>query len=403
MVRCALLFLPYLVLGQTGWPQFGGPNRDFTAPAGALPKEWPAGGPKTLWKRALGEGYSGIAVVDGLLYTMYLRGDQDVTVAADVRTGKTLWEHATSRRTVRSLDYSSGKGPHSTPLVAGGRVFVVNTVGHAYALDAKSGKEVWNIDLWKESTTELDRGYAASPIAWKDNILLPVGGEGKAMVALRQNDGWQVWQRGDSEGSYSSPLLFDFAGSKQVLTFFGRDIAGMSPDTGDHLWSHPHKTDYDLNVSPPLTGPDGIIVMSSAYSGGSRAVQLKNDGGRLTASEVWNQGRFRIHHNNGLRIGDAVYGSSGDFGPAPMTAVNVKDGRILWQDRTFGKCAMIQAGDRTLLLSEEGELALAVLSREGMKVLGKSQVAASNAWTAPAVANTTIFVRDRQSLMALTF
>lgn len=404
-MRAGLLFVvPFLLAGQSDWPQFGGPNRDFTLPPGALPAEWPSSGPKIVWRRPLGEGYSGIAVSGDTLYTMYLRGNDDMTIAADTRSGKTLWEHVSTRQTSRNLDYSSGKGPHTTPVVTGGRVFVVNTVGHVYALDAKSGKELWNVDLWKDATTtELDRGYAASPIAWKDTLLLPLGGKGKGLVALRQKDGWQVWQRGDWTGTYSSPVLLDFAGSKQLLTFFGREIAGVDPDNGNPLWSHPHKTDYDLNVSPPLIGTDGIVVISSAYSGGSRAVQLSADGSRTRASEIWNQRRFRMHHHAGLRLGDVVYGSSGDFGPAPMTAVNVKDGRILWQDRAFGKAALVHSGDRTLLLSEDGELALVTLSPEGMKVLGRSTVLTSNAWTAPSVSGGVIYLRDRREAIALRF
>ena len=39
--------------------------------------------PKTLWKRALGDGYSAIAVEHGVLYTAYRQGDNDVTIALD--------------------------------------------------------------------------------------------------------------------------------------------------------------------------------------------------------------------------------------------------------------------------------------------------------------------------------
>src|SRR5262245_48210146 len=89
-----------------GWPQWGGPNRDFKTTATGLAATWPAGGPRELWSRPLGDGYSGIVVEGGTLYTMYravkgARGAQraaltgagpgpEVVAALDTATGKTV-------------------------------------------------------------------------------------------------------------------------------------------------------------------------------------------------------------------------------------------------------------------------------------------------------------------------
>ena len=53
------------------WPQWGGPNRDFTVTAPRLADAWPAGGPKRLWTRPLGAGHSSIVADGDRLYTMY--------------------------------------------------------------------------------------------------------------------------------------------------------------------------------------------------------------------------------------------------------------------------------------------------------------------------------------------
>ena len=56
------------------WTLWGGRNRDFQVEAAdPIADWWPAGGPRKLWERALGEGYSAIAVRGGALYTMYRR------------------------------------------------------------------------------------------------------------------------------------------------------------------------------------------------------------------------------------------------------------------------------------------------------------------------------------------
>ena len=396
-----ILLAAHVVCAESNWPQFGGPRRDFTLASGDLPTAWPEQGPKVLWKHPLGDGYSGIAVEGGVLYTMYEKRDEDSVIAIDAKTGKTLWEHSLSRNSKPSLDLSQGPGPHSTPLVVNGRVFAVNTVGRLAALDAKTGAPAWEIDLWDKYGGVLDRGYGASPIAWKDTIILPVGGRGHAVMAFRQKDGSVAWQRGDAKATFSSPFLIQIGGVTQVVVFCGDEVAAFNPDNGDTQWAFPHKTDYNLNISIPTFGPDGIMVLSSAYNGGSRGLQLTWTGSKTEVKEIWAHKKLRLHHNNALRIGDVVYASSGDFGPAPLTAVNVKDGKILWQDRGLGKCSIVGSGDRVLLLSEDGELALADLSPTGMKILSRAQVATSRAWTAPAVVDGVAYIRDRSTIQAL--
>ena len=124
---------------------------------------------------------------------------------------------------------------------------------------------------------------------------------------------------------------------------------GLNPANGDLLWQHPHQCDWGLNITPPLWGEGNILFVSSAYSGGSRALQLNQSGGKTTVKELWANRRMRIHHGTMLRLGDLVFGSSGDFGPAPMTAVEIKTGNIVWQvplgeDPAFKKTGIANSG-----------------------------------------------------------
>ena len=75
------------------WGQWGGPERNFQVPARPIAAQWPAGGPKVLWKRSLPFGSSSIAVDGARLFTMYRDGENEVVLALDSATGKTVWEY----------------------------------------------------------------------------------------------------------------------------------------------------------------------------------------------------------------------------------------------------------------------------------------------------------------------
>src|SRR5216683_3752768 len=99
MKRRVFLLLPISALAEpqtkeTPWLQWGGPSRNFQTDSAGLADHWPAAGPRVLWKRALGEGYSSILVENGVLYTMYGRPHEEVVLAASAVTGKTIWERS---------------------------------------------------------------------------------------------------------------------------------------------------------------------------------------------------------------------------------------------------------------------------------------------------------------------
>ncbi|HLY19851.1 MAG TPA: PQQ-binding-like beta-propeller repeat protein [Bryobacteraceae bacterium] len=384
------------------WPQFAGPHRNFTSDARGLANAWPASGPKKLWGRDLGEGYSGIAVDGPVLYTMYRRGSDEVTLAAATATGKTIWEY-TERAPFRAgMSMENGSGPHATPLVTADSVYTVGILAHLVCLDKKTGKPRWSHDLWGEfHGTPMDRGYSGSPIAWKDTVIMKVGGAGHALMAFNQKDGTVVWQKQDLVNSPSSPVLIQVDGQDQLVAVMSDEIAGLNPDTGDLLWKYPHATSWGLNIALPLWTADHSLYVSSAYNGGCVALELHASNGKTQVKELWNTNRMRVHIGNLMRIGDTLYGSSGDFGPAPLTALDAKTGRLLWQDRSFPKATFIYADGKLIAVDEDGSLSLATVSPAGLKVLSRVALLRSNAWTAPALAGTVLYVRDRHSLMAL--
>jgi len=411
LLSVALGVLTLSALGAEDWPQWGGPRRDFTSDARGLASSWPAAGPKQLWSRALGDGYSGVAVSDGKLYTMYReaarmwqigKADQDVVVALDAGTGKTLWEYRYDAPHGAKMGMENGPGPHATPLVLGSRVYAVGVMAVLNCLDARTGKLLWSHDLYKEYGAPVrGRGYSSSPIAYKRTVILPVGGPGQSLMAWNQDDGSVVWKKGDLDWGPSSPLIINVDGQDQIVFFGANEVAGFDPGNGDLLWTHPHKTQWGLNIATPAWGEGNILVVSSAYNGGTRAIKLTRNGNKTTAQQLWFDNRMRVHFGTLVRIGDYAYGSSGDFGPGFLAAVDVRTGNIAWRDRSFAKANFVYADGKLIVVDEDGNLGLATVSPDGLKVLAKAPVLQSNAWTAPSLSGTRLYVRDRKSILAL--
>jgi outer membrane protein assembly factor BamB len=394
--------------GTAAWPQWGGPNRNFMSDSKGLASKWPASGPKRLWTRALGEGHSAIAADGGRLYTMYRplgllamvrRSQEEVIAALDANTGTTIWEHRYPSST-SGIDFSEGAGPHSTPLVTADRVFAAGSRKELFALNKANGQVVWSHDLIKEyGATGPDRGYACSPLLYNGTIIVSVGGPGQTLAAFNEKTGALVWKTGNYTTSPASPIVIDVDGQKQLLYFGGDEILGLDPASGKTLWTHPHKTNWGLNISTPIWSPsDHLLFVSSAYGTGSRVVELHQAGGKTTVTEKWFSNRMRVHIGTAIRVGTHIYGSSGDFGPSFLTAVDVNTGKIAWQDRAFARAQLLYADGKLVILDEDGTLGIATVSPEGLQVLAKASVLENVSWTPPTLVGTRLYARDRKNI-----
>jgi outer membrane protein assembly factor BamB len=399
---CTMLLL---ALSSADWPQWGGPRRDFTSGATGLATSWPPEGPRRLWSRPLGEGHSAISLLDDRLYTLYrplLAGghaDEEVVAAIDAKSGATAWEHRFSSP-FAGANFGPYVGPHSTPLVTADRVYAGGSRKQLFALDRRTGKVIWSRNLIREyGAPEGDRGYAASPLLWNDLLIVSVGGRQQALAAFNAANGALVWRAGNFQSSPSSPILIEMGGQPQVVYLAGDAVAGFDPATGRVLWSHPHSTSAALNISTPLwSAADRLLFISAGYGTGSRVIELA--GGAAAVTERWFNNRIRIHFGNAVRQGRLIIGSSGDFGPMFLSAVDLHTGNVVWQDRSFARAQLVAADSKLLILDEDGHLGLAVASASGLQVLAKARILESIAWTPPTLADTRMFVRDRKTIAA---
>ena len=393
---------PKPALPAPAWTQWGGPHRNFQTEAVGIKDAWPASGPPIVWQRALGEGYSSPSVEDGVLYTMYGRSRQEVVLAANAADGKTLWEYTTPM-TFQSDAPEMGNGPYATPLVAGDRVITAGVAGRLQCFEKRTGKLVWTQQLWTDHHgSRMMYGYASSPLAFRDLVIVPVGGAGKAVMAFRQADGSVAWSQNNYGNVYSSPILIDVNGLEQVALVMDGAVIGVNPHNGDLQWQVPFKADYSIAVAMPVWGPDNLMFVSSEYNAGSKVIELKRNGLQTVATELWSSNRLRLHHGNAMRIGDAIYFSSGGKGSqAILTAVDARSGKIHWQERSIEKATFVWADQKLITLDQDGNLMIAYPSPQGFKIAARASLLTHLSWTPPVLVGTRLYIRDRKTLMAV--
>lgn len=421
-VACTVLVALTCDAALAQWTQWGGPNRNFVVESARLADKWPEGGPKKLWHRELGDGYSTIIADGGVLYTMYRDGQSEFTIALEADSGKTIWEHMNPSPPTGQME-QFGPGPHSTPLLVGDRLYTIGTNAVLHCFHKNTGAVLWKHDLAAEFGAPIPGyGYGCSPIAYKGSIIVPVDrqrakpdeestdappvseptppGEGQTLVAFDQASGSVLWKSQDEEISYSSPILINFEGEEQLVLLLARSIIGVKPGTGERLWALDTEPEGS-NISTPVWNGKDLLFCSSAYASGARGIRLTGNNGTTTAEQIWYSRKMRIHHGNAIHIGDHIYGSSGDTGPALYMALNMRTGKTAWRQRGFKKANSVYADGKMIILDENGQLALAKVDPKGMRVLSTCTIAERYAWAAPTLVGSTLFVRDRKHIMAL--
>ena len=400
-----LLAISCSTISPTEWPRWGGTTGDFKVSSVKLSNSWSNEGPLKLWSRELGEGYSGILVDHSKAYTMYRQAESEVLIAMDKKTGSTVWEFtypATIKKKQDSTDKKYGLGPQSTPVLTKSSIVSIGWTGKMYCLRKDNGEVIWQHDLTeKYNATPMSRGFSSSPISYQNLVIALVGGAQHALMAFHQDTGEVLWSKHNFGRSHSSPIIINVNGSDQLVGLMDNEVVGVNPLTGELLWQFTHGLAGGLTVSTPSWGKDNTLVISTAYKGGTRALKLIKNDERTSVKELWFNKRMRLHHGNMIRLDDVVYSSSGDFGPAFFTALQVSTGDVLWKDRSFAKATFLYADKKFIVLDEGGTLALVKVSNDGPTILAKAKILEENCWTIPSLVGTTLYLRSRSRILAV--
>ena len=381
------------VSAQNGeWPQWRGPNRDGVSKESGLLKQWPAEGPPLLWKTTgAGIGYSSLAIAGGRIYTMGVRGDREYVIAFDAATGKEVWATATGDR----YRDSRGDGPRGTPTVDGDRLYALGGNGDLSAIDAKTGRVVWAINvLEKFGGRNPNWGISESPLVIGEKLLVNAGGPDASVIALNKKDGSLIWKSQSDAAGYSSAMPVQIGTTTQVVFFTHQRALGVDLKDGRLLWSYAKASNDVANVATPVVRGNRVFV-SSDYGTGAGLVEIKADG---TAQEVYFTKEMKNHHSSSILIGDYLYG----FSSGILTAMKFDTGEVAWKDRSVGKGSLVYADGNLYALSENGVVGLVEATPTGYKEKGrfKIQQGSQPTWTHPVIAGGRLYLRDQNTIYA---
>ncbi|HSF39154.1 MAG TPA: PQQ-binding-like beta-propeller repeat protein [Thermoanaerobaculia bacterium] len=389
-----LMLLAALPALAGDWPRFRGAKQDGISPETGLPRSWPEGGPRVVWKRAIGEGYSGVSVASGRLYTQDSDEKTEFVLALDAATGKEIWRVPIGDKLVDPM----GNGPRGTPTVDGGTIYALGSMGRLAALQAADGGTIWTVELVQAFGAKRPTwGYSGSPLIDGDLLVLEVGGtEKRGIVAFEKATGKVRWGAKEGDAAYSTPVLMTIGGIRQYVTSrrAGPETVSLLPDGTLH-WTHPGPPTV---VTSPLFIPPDKVYVSAGDDGGAVLFRVKTEGGKATTEELWKTRGMKNHFHNAVLVGEHLYG----FDNATFKCISVATGEPAWAQRGLGKGSLLATADGLLIvLSDRGKLLLVEATPESYKELASVQAMEGKSWTSPTLANGKVYLRDEDEMIAL--
>ncbi|MBI3861860.1 MAG: PQQ-like beta-propeller repeat protein [Planctomycetia bacterium] len=391
------------------WPRWGGPRGDGSWQAPKLPDAWPNGKLPVKWKKPIGGGYGGITVVDGRGFVMDRQTEPrevERVLCFDVRDGSLLWHHDYPVA-YGKLDY--GNGPRATPTNHAGKVYTLGAMGHAWCLDAATGKPVWSRDLVAEAGAKIPMwGLAASPVIWNEIVFLHPGAENGCVMALERTTGKEIWRTSTDPAGYATPIVIEAPSGPQLVAWTPLHILGINPATGKEYWSVPYEITYGVSIATPIYRNATVFV--TAYWAGSKAIRLgkKPDQAEL----IWEENRnLRGLMAQPLYRDGYVYTIDKDRG---LTCFEFATSRKLWDDghklvprghNPQGTLVWLGDGDRAILLNDEGDLILARLNPSGCHEQSRTNIIERKErapiWAHPAYAGNCVYARSDSDLVCV--
>jgi outer membrane protein assembly factor BamB len=385
-------------LSAADWPQFRGPTRDGVAPDVRLPATWPKELTKR-WEAPLGEGFGSPAVAQGRVFVLAQEGRDEVAIALEAATGKTVWRHAWSARYSTGL---AGTGPRATATVDGERVYTIGATGEMYCFAAADGKV-----LWQKSFRAAFRfrtptyGFSSSPLVDGERVIVQPGArDGASVVALDKKTGDVAWTSQNDPPGYASPIIVPASptrGPRQLVVFTELGLVSLNPDTGGFYWRYDWQTSYEQNVAQPMLDGDRLVITTLS---GCAALQLAKERDQPVAREVWRNDNLLDHFSCAVTQGGYLYGVHSRR--PTLRCLELSDGRVRWSQPlpASERAGIVLADGHLLVYTDTGDLVVCDAAPAGYRERARYALAGRN-WVPPVIAQGCLFLRDKSTLRCL--
>lgn len=387
------------------WPGWLGPDRTGWVTGFQSPEQWP----QTLsssWSVDVGTGYGTPLVIDGLVFQHARQKEEEVLWCIELKSGNTVWRQSVAVPfKVRGGGEFHGKGPKSSPVYADRRIFTLTITGDLIAWDADSGNQLWRSDYGtKYRQNHPHWGTSTSPIVDGPRVIMHFGNDDAGeLVALDVKTGKEVWTNGKDGASYSSPLLVDIQGVKQIVEWNHQALVGVNSATGKQLWSYPFAHESHNQNMPTPTFHEGLVLLG-AENRGLHCFEPQLINGEWKVDRRWSQKTIALDMSTAVMNGDLLFGMS-HYGKGRLFCVKAESGEILWQSegRVGQNAAFLSVPGHVVVLNDRGKLQVFKASGEGHQAVTNWTVSQEPTWAPPVLLSDGILIKDRASLKRLVF
>ena len=381
------------------WPQWRGPQRDGrVAGESNWPEQLAGSALKQVWRNAMSPSYSGPIVSETMVFvTETVDKKREVVRALDRKTGRQIWEATwEGSLSVPFFAKENGDWIRATPAFDGESLYVAGIRDLLVCLNAATGDIRWTFNFPKEFKTPLPAfGFVCSPLVDGEFVYVQAGA---SFVCLDKQTGKVIWRSLKDDGgmwgsAFSSPIMANLAGRRQLLVQTREKLAGVEPTSGDVLWTQEIPAFRGMNILTPT--PFENSVFTSAYGGMSHLFTIRASTSEITHSETWTN-KARGYMSSPVVIDGHLYLHLQN---QRFTCINLKTGESKWTTTPYGKYwSLVVNGDRILALDERGDLLLIRANPEKFELLDSRKVSDSPTWAHLAVCGREIFIRELNAM-----
>jgi outer membrane protein assembly factor BamB len=386
------------------WTQWRGPHRDGFVPAVNTPLSWPKSF-RAAWRVDVGEGYSSPVVTGWRAFVHSRRDPEEIVTAINVDDGKVLWQHK-YRATFQKNQYAvqMAKGPNSTPLIMGDRLFTLGVTGILTAWDTRSGEQLWQRDFSNlVDTSKLFCGTAASPVALGGRLYVQVGSDihGGLIFGIDPANGKSVTTIKGIGPGYASPVVIEIKRKPQIVFTTEGSIVGLDPRSTRQLWSIPFPDEWHENIVTPVWTGEYLIVSGTRQ--GTHAYSLKETAGKWEVTEVWKNPDVAMYMSSPVYGDGLIYGHSAKK-KGQFVALDAKTGVLRWatEGREGEHASVLLTPRHVVFLTNAADLIIARRNTAAFTVDHRYEVAESPTWAVPVFLGADVLVRDATGLVRLT-